>query len=90
MKPIPYHPIFARAAGMPLFGKRTESLKTSESALTKEQEQAKKVAEASGFANVGDWVHAVIVHEVHRKSNAIVGPKTFDVYQNNRANSGAK
>lgn len=88
MKPTPHQPMLARAAGMPIFGKRTESLKTSVSTLTKEQ--AKKVAEASGFANVGDWVHAVIVHEVHRKSNAIVGPKAFDVYRNNPANSGAK
>ena len=76
---------FSRPAGAPMFGKRTECVKTSVSALTKQlcQEEAK----AAGFANVGDWVHAVIVHEVARKHVAIVNVNAPSVYRINSANS---
>lgn len=76
---------FSRPAGAPIFGKRTERMETSVSALTKQlcQEEAKR----SGFATVADWQHSVITHIVHRKHATTVFAVEHIVNENNSGNS---
>ena len=74
---------FSRPAGAPIFGKRTECMETSVSALTKQlcQEEAKR----SGFATVADWQHSVITHIVHRKDSNMYEP----VHMSKKPNCGS-
>lgn len=54
---------FSRTPGAPMFGKRTERMETSVSALTKQL--AEEEAKRAGFRTVSDWEHSLIVREVH-------------------------
>lgn len=76
---------FSRPPGVQPNGKRTERIETSLSALEKQFAQIE--AEAAGFANVGHWAYAVIVHEIARKHSQMVRPVPMEGKAKNSGDS---
>lgn len=56
-------PDFSRSAGLPPHGKRTTRILTSAAPLTKELAQEK--AKRAGFGSLGEYVHDLLVRDVH-------------------------